>query len=205
MIIKIIIASLIIILGALLIKKFTSITKRHIRLRKKDIDGNYSANFAPHFPYQNTAILDLHAKGERYLFIGGNNQADKLFLLKDEQLIDVSEQVGLGNFHNNSYCAIAVDVNGNGLPDLFVARRDGIYLYENLQGIFNIKKLNINLADNHIPIFMAITDLQKTGAVDLFLTTYCKSNKKKQQTNNWQSFVFKNNGDNSFTELPQIT
>ncbi|WP_131783283.1 FG-GAP repeat domain-containing protein [Legionella gresilensis] len=195
--IEAVIALIIIILEALVVRKITS-SKRDIHTETKTVDiKNKTVSF--NYPcYINTALINLRAQGEQYLFLGGYKKANKLCLIKNDRLIDVSNQVGLIDSSNITYCAIAVDVNNDDLPDLFVAQDDGFYLYENRQGMFNIKKLDIDIDKNLIPISMAVTDIQQNGLVDLFVTAYRKKTDDKQLMNHYQSFLFKNKGDNTF-------
>ncbi|MGQ3888667.1 FG-GAP repeat domain-containing protein [Legionella sp. CNM-1927-20] len=202
MIIKIVIALLIIILEALVVRKITT-SKRNVQAESKTTDSSKETDNFNRPSFMNTALLNLRSQGEQYLFIGGYKKADKLFLIKNESLIDVSKQTGLRDASNITYCAIAADVNKDGLPDLFVAQEDGFYLYENRQGIFNIKKLNIEIEKDLIPISMAIANLQQTGWVDLFVTAYRKTTNDRQLIDHYQSFLFKNKGNNSFEDISQ--
>ncbi|STX50859.1 protein containing FG-GAP repeats (motif found in alpha integrins) [Legionella busanensis] len=195
--IEAVIALIIIILEALLVRKITS-SKHDIHAETKPINiSNKTEDF--NYPYyMNTALINLRSQGEQYLFAGGYNKPNKLYLIKNERLIDVSNQVGLRDSSNITHCVIAVDVNNDDFPDLFVAQNDGFYFYENRQGIFNIKKLNIEIDKNLIPISMAITDTQQNGLIDLFVTAYSKKTDDNQLINHYQSFLFKNKGDNTF-------
>ncbi|MBL7481425.1 CRTAC1 family protein [Legionella bononiensis] len=174
-----------------------------------DIDFTHEFDSKNSLPFMGAALFDLLGNGEQYLFVGGGyNQQDKLFVYRKGSFIDVSKEAGITKpKQDTTYGVVAVDATGDGKPDLFVTRDSGIYFYENKNGVFTIKKLDVAIDERYAPISIAIADLQKKGTVDLFVATYVKPpyvegqsifNKKNYGS---KSMLLKNNGDNTFTDI----
>ncbi|RAP38569.1 hypothetical protein B1207_01420 [Legionella quinlivanii] len=219
MIIKIIITFFLIIVGLIGIRILTwpsnPYPKQQASAEAIPHFDSIELNFVHQFdnekslPFMGAAIFNLEGNDVQYLFAGGGfNQEDKLFKFADGQFVDVSAQAGLQKPANDTtYGVIAVDANHDGLPDLFVARDSGIYFYENVQGRFNIKKLDIQIDPRYSPISIASADLQKKGTVDLYVAAYIKPEFVEGQTifnkkdYGAKSLLLKNNGDNTFTDI----
>lgn len=128
-----------------------------------EVDFVHKYDAKKSLPFMGAAIFNLTGNDEQYLFVGGGfNQEDKLFKYSDHRFIDVSKEAGLQKPENDTtYGVVAVDANRDGLPDLFVARDSGVYFYENQNGKFSIKKLDIKMDPRYSPISIATADLQK--------------------------------------------
>ncbi|QEY52959.1 FG-GAP repeat domain-containing protein [Legionella longbeachae] len=174
-----------------------------------EVDFVHKYDAKKSLPFMGAAIFNLTGNDEQYLFVGGGfNQEDKLFKYSEHRFIDVSKEAGLQKPENDTtYGVVAVDANRDGLPDLFVARDSGVYFYENQNGKFSIKKLDIKMDPRYSPISIATADLQKKGTVDLYVATYIKPdyvegqsifNKKDYGA---KSLLLQNNGDNTFTDI----
>lgn len=174
-----------------------------------EIDFTHKHDNKKSLPFMGAAIFNLKGNDDHYLFVGGGfNQDDKLFQYSNGLFIDVSREAGLQKPANDTtYGVVAVDANHDGLPDLFIARDSGIYFYENHQGTFTIKKLDIKMDPRYTPLSIATADLQKKGTVDLYVAAYIKPdyvegqsifNKKDYGA---KSLLLKNNGDNTFTDI----
>ncbi|WP_115302132.1 FG-GAP repeat domain-containing protein [Legionella beliardensis] len=206
--IKIIIALIIISLEAFLLRKFIRTkNEQHsysVPLKAPSANNsNYQIN-KPTLPFIGSAIFDLKGQGDTYLFIGGKpNQMDRVFLFQGENFLEVTHELTFSKLAEDAtYCAMAIDANGDGLDDLFLARHSGLYFYENQQGQFTMQKLNIPIDKDFIPIAIALADLRKS-VVDLIITyvkpTYFKKpNAFNQNAHSAKRFLLKNNGDNTF-------
>ncbi|STX37386.1 CRTAC1 family protein [Legionella feeleii] len=218
MILKIIFTLLIVLVLAITFRKITwptnpypeqTYTESIPHFKEVDVGFTHQYDKNHSLPFMGAAIFDLLGKGEQYLFVGGGyNQPDKLFVYRNNQFIDVSNEAGLTKPANDTtYAVVAVDATGNQLPDLFVARDSGIYFYENNQGVFTVKKLDIPIDERFAPISIAHADLQKKGTVDLYIAMYLKPAYVEGQTifnkKNYgaKSLLLKNNGDNTFTDI----
>jgi len=138
-------------------------------------------------------------------------QPDQLFVFKEGKFVDITQESGLTDKagDDTTYSVIAIDVNADGLVDLFVTRESGVYLYINNDGKFTGKKLDIPLNEKSAPLSLAVADLRKNGLVDLFVCGYIKIpfvegqtifNKKDYGAS---SLLLLNNGDNTFTDITE--
>ena len=160
-------------------------------------------------PFLGSAIIDVDGNGVPDVFLGGGyDQQDGLFAYRNGAFVDISQGSGLTKGpHDATYGAAVTDVNGDGKPDLFVARDSGVYLYINEGGHFKGQKLDIKFNEKSTPISIALTDLNGDGKVDLFLCNYLP--KKKMEGQNIfnkegygaTSMLLLNNGDNTFKDI----
>ncbi len=213
------IALIVLILALILLRKLTwlpnpyhsSILKDdeipHFKEIKVDFIHQYHKDKS--LPFMAGAVFDMRGDGIQYLFAGGGfNQADRLFVFKNDQFVDITEQSGLIKDPNDTtYGVAAIDVNHDGLIDLFIARQSGVYLYLNQNGHFVGKKLDIPFDEKSAPVSIAVADLLKRGLVDLFVCAYLKPEFVEGQTifnkegYGAKSLLLLNNGDNSFTDI----
>lgn len=154
-------------------------------------------------PFMGGAAFDMKGNGQQYLFLsGGYNQPDRLYKYNHDSLIDITEGSGLTKDPNDTtYGVAAIDAHDHGFIDLFIARQSGLYLYKNINGKFEGKKLDVPLGPNEIPTSIAVADLKKRGKVDLFICTSPKNGHKQDYTNGAKSLLLLNNGDNTFEDI----
>lgn len=131
---------------------------------KNDLDFS---NFNP------KTYIDISNTNHFALFVGKpKGEADQLLVKYNGQMIDISDQIPLLQNTNMTYAAVSVDINHNGYTDLIVAREDGVTLYLNKgNGEFEVKKL-LNESDKTIPISLTVSDYNKDGNVDIYVSQY---------------------------------
>ena len=121
------------------------------------------------------AVIDIDNDGVKEFFItGGRKQKDCLFRFENGTLVNIIDRVGIKNTEA-SYGAFSVDENNDGLTDLFVARESGIYLYINVDGVFEEKLIYASKKDS--PGFfmdIALSDSDNDGDVDIYISTFEK-------------------------------
>lgn len=118
------------------------------------------------------AWIDINNTDQPALFVGkGANEADELWMEVDGKKINIMDQVPiLSDAQAATYAALAVDVNHDGYTDLIVARDNGVTLYLN-HGFGNFTKRKIvNKSDMTVPISLAVTDYNKDGHVDVYVS-----------------------------------
>ncbi|MEE9393965.1 MAG: VCBS repeat-containing protein [Planctomycetota bacterium] len=176
-----------------------------------EVPFDFSHEFAEDrsHPFLGSAIIDIEGDGIPEVFIGGgSDQADGLMKFENGAFRNIAAGLGLDKKDNDATHGVNVlDVDGDGLPDLFVARQSGVYLYRNLGGRFQGKNLNIAFDENFIPLSMTLADLNRDGHVDMFVATYIKKEKMEGQRifnkdgYGAQSLLLLNNGDDTFRDI----
>jgi hypothetical protein len=170
---------------------------------------NQGNDFSKSLPFLASAIIDVDNDGIEELFLGGSkNTPDGLFQFKNNQLILIEGARGLTKGATASYGAVALDVDNNGEQDLLVAREDGIWLHHNKNGLFESKKLNAVMPEGTVPLSIAIADLNRDGAFDMYVSGYIRHDLVEGQNifregYGGSSRLFINNGDNSFTDMTE--
>jgi hypothetical protein len=162
-------------------------------------------------PMLAACIIDIDGDGIPELFLGGGkNQPDALFRFENGGFHAIAEIGGISKTTPDaSYGAATIDVDSDGDSDLFVARDSGVTLYINSGGHFSGKKLEIPFDKKSTPLSFAFADLDRNGAVDMFVSTYLPKaqmegmnifNKEGYGSN---SLLLLNNGDNTFKDITE--
>jgi hypothetical protein len=169
------------------------------------ISFNQGNDFSVSIPFLASAIIDIDGDGTEELFLGGSrNTPDGLFKFENNTLTAVE---GAGGIINNSASmgSVVLDVDNDGQQDLLVAREDGIWLHHNNKGTFTAKKLDAVMPDGTVALSIAIADLNRDGAFDMFISGYIRHDLVEGQNifregYGGSSRLFINNGDNTFTD-----
>jgi len=173
------------------------------------IDFVHKFDKSKSLPFMGAAVFDLKGNGEQHLFVGGGyDQPDHLYVFRNGKFVDITANSGITKKpKDTTYGVAAIDVNNDGIVDLFVARETGVYLYTYDNGRYKGKKLDIPLDPKHAPLSIAVADLKKRGLVDLFVCAYIKRPYVEGQTifnkegYGAKSLLLLNNGDNTFTDI----
>ena len=160
-------------------------------------------------PMAGSAIIDIDGDSVPELFLGGGrHQPDALFRYTPDGFIAIQDAGGISKtLSDASYGAATIDVDGDGDSDLFVARDSGVTLYINEGGRFTGTLLDIPFDENSTPLSFAFADLNRDGAVDMFVSTYLPKDRMEgmnifnKEGYGANSLLLLNNGDNTFTDI----
>lgn len=171
------------------------------RVHEGDLEASLSA--------MGISAIDIDGDGIDEVFVGGGHgQADALFRYTKDGFIEVNTG---DSFQKQTldatFGAASIDVTGDGLDDLFIARESGVYLYQNHEsGSFVGEVIDFDLADNTTPLSVALGDINRDGWVDLYISGYIKIELMEGETNfdidyGGYSYLLLNNGDNTWTDI----
>jgi len=169
----------------------------------------HTSDFVAGLPFMALSAIDADGDGVDEIFAGGGiGQQDALLSYDGNQL--VISPLGRGITKDNddpSYGAASIDATNDGLVDLFVARSSGLYFYENTEAGFDGQKVAFPLDEKSMPLSIAFADINKDGAVDIYLSNYIRTEFVEGETifNDLEyggiNNLLLNNGDNTFTDI----
>lgn len=172
---------------------------------------------APHryddttYAFRGSALIDINNDGIEELWLaGGKGEADSLFTYDGERFVNQAAQFGLDINTTTAGGALSIDANNDQRTDLFIAREDGIYFYENTGDTFTEEKLGITIEADAIPMSLSAGDINKDGFVDLYITTFKSPKSLKLATfnspaNRTQNIMAVNNGDGTYSDATEST
>jgi len=151
-------------------------------------------------------FFDLEGDGKNeFIITGGAAQNDAVFRYTNGTLQDISSQTGINNFAA-SYAAYSIDFDKSGSDDLFIARQDGIYFYENTAGKLNETKLAISFPQNAVPLDIDFADIDSDWDLDMYVSTFITPSLFRAAVFNDPSHVqtnlmLRNDGDLNFVDI----
>ena len=163
-------------------------------------------DFTVSLPFLASAIIDIDGDGVEELYLGGSTVTkDGLFKFQNNKLVPIDDAAGISNGDSASMGSVVIDVNHDGQQDLLVARENGIWLHINDKGHFSNTKLNATMPEGTVPLSIAIADLNRDGAFDMYVAGYIRHDLVEGQNlfregYGGSSRLFINNGDNTFTD-----
>jgi len=160
-------------------------------------------------PMIGSAIIDIDGDLVPELFLGGGrHQPDSLFRYTRTGFVPIKDAWDTPKaLPDATYGAATLDVDRDGDSDLFVARDSGVTLYVNNGGRFSGTLLDIPFDEKSTPLSFAFTDLNRDGAVDMFVSAYLPKAKMEglnifnKEDYGANSLLLLNNGDNTFTDI----
>ncbi len=169
------------------------------------IDFKHSFN-KDDFSFLGGTFIDVDGDGADEVFIAGwRGQDDALFTYNNEQLENKISNTNINNAAAG-YGSYAIDFDTDGDDDLFVARHDGVYYYDNNAGSFTETKLDIAFPNRALPLDIELGDSDNDGDLDMFVSTFVDPQFFKAATFNnpdivQKSLLLRNDGDLSFTDI----
>lgn len=173
------------------------------------IEFNQGNDFSVSLPFLASAIIDVDGDGVEELFLGGSkNTPDGLFAFKDNKLVAIEGALGITKGKTASMGSVVLDVDNDGRQDLLVAREDGIWLHRNDGKMFSTQKLDAKMPDDTLALSIAVADLNRDGAFDMYVAGYIRHELVEGQNifregYGGSSKLFINNGDNTFTDMTE--
>ncbi len=165
--------------------------------------------FKKSLPFMASAVIDIDNDGVEELFLGaGKSKSDGLFKFQDDALVPIDGSAGISKGDVASYGSVVLDVNKDGKQDLLIAREDGIWLSTNQGGTFDNQRLDAVMPDDTVALSIAIADLNRDGAFDMFVAGYIKHELVEGQNIFREGYggtskLFINNGDNTFKDMTE--
>lgn len=182
--------------------------KTDLRFSEIAADFTHTSDFVAALPFMGLSAIDIDNDGIDEIFVGGGiGQQDGLQKYDGSKLVSInSDGWFTKDINDPTYGASSIDANNDGYVDLFVVRSSGLYLYENTGKIFKGRKIDFELDKKSMPLSVAFGDLNKDGAVDLYLSNYIKPEYVEGETifngeYGGISNLLLNNGDNTFTDI----
>ncbi len=177
--------------------------------QKIDIDFTIAWDQDVH-PFTGAAAIDVDGDNVDEVFIGGgNNQADRLYRYINGELVNTIANTGLSNVEA-AHGAVSFDMDSDGDVDLAVARATGVYLYvNNGLGVFEEQLIPVlNQPAESEPFQVAVTDVDRDGDVDLYISYFVAFPQFRSATFNDPSHaklnrLLLNNGDMTFTDVTE--
>lgn len=180
-------------------------------LRYQEIDTQFihTSDFKKALPFMALSAIDVDNDGIDEIFVGGGiGQQDAIQAYNGSSLITSNYGNGIRKDQNDpTYGAMSIDATADGLADLFVARESGVYFYTNTGNGFEGGQLDIPLDQKSMPLSIAAGDINKDGAVDLYISNYIRPEYVEGETifNDLEyggiNNLLLNNGDNTFTDI----
>jgi len=172
---------------------------------KTSIDFEHSFDSSM-FSFLGWTFIDTDNDGNNeFLITGWKGQSDGLFRYKNGAVENIIANSGITN-SSAGYGSYAIDFDTDGDEDLFVTRHDGVYYYDNTNGTFTEKKLDIVFPDRAAPLDVELWDIDNDGDLDMFVSTFVDPAFFKAATFNnpsivQKSLLLRNDGDLTFTDI----
>ena len=163
-------------------------------------------------PFMAAVVIDIDGDGRDEAFLGGGRAQQDALLSFDAAsgaFRDIAGERGLSKTGGDATMGGgAIDIDGDGAPELFVARESGVWLYRNRGGKFDGANLDLPIDATSVPLSIAFGDLNRDGAVDFYVSGYLRNALVEKQTKftgpyGGHSHLFMNNGDNTWRDATE--
>ncbi len=180
----------------------------NLRFSEISTDFKHEMDLKKSLPFLGASAIDIDGDGIDEIFVGGGNDQEDAFLKYNNGALEkISTNLGLDKPKGvTTFGAASIDATNDGQADLFVAREDGIYFYTNIGGKFSGNKVDFPLEKTSMPLSIALGDINKDGAVDLYISNYIRNEYVEGETifnkpYGAYSNMLLNNGDNTFKDI----
>jgi len=170
---------------------------------------------APHtyddstYAFRGSALIDINNDGIEELWLaGGKGEPDSLFMYENTVFTNKADSANLANANSTAGGAISLDIDDDKDIDLIIAREDGIYIATNNNAVFETTKVDLEFEQDAVPMSLTAGDINKDGAIDLYISTFKSAKKLKLATfnnpsNRTANILALNNGDNTFIDATE--
>ncbi len=151
----------------------TSVQSENTTFKPIDLDFDVVWDDAVH-PFTGATAIDVNGDGRDEVFIGGGlNQADRLYAWQNGTLVNIEPGSNLSSM-DATHGAMSLDMDTDGDVDLILARAGGVYLYLNDgSGTFEERVIEVtNQPPESEPFQVAVTDYDRDGDVDLYVSYF---------------------------------
>ena len=174
---------------------------------EKPKEMDFERRRTPDAPMVGSSVLTINDKD--YIFIGGGeNQDDKLFEYNEatQKMIDIIKQTGISS-KEATYSALSFDMDKNGLDDLLVGRKSGVYLYKQVKPfIFKKSKIYESDGEDKLPLALSVSDYNRDGNPDIYVSYFINFKKYKgsvfnEPSHNRGNVMLQGKGNNQFVDV----
>lgn len=141
-------------------------------------ETDFTRRRTPDAPMVGSSVITINNKD--YIFIGGGeDQDDKLYEYNQAtgKLVDIIKRTGISS-KEPTYSALSIDMDKDGMDDLLVGRKSGVYLYKQVEPfIFKKSKIFESDGDDQIPLALSVSDYNKDGNPDIYISYFINFNK----------------------------
>lgn len=143
------------------------------------------------WPFVGSTTINIF--GKNHLFVGNLNNGNDALLLFNEKTNEFDDVISKTNIQSNTktYSAVSYDINNDGYDDLIVGKEDGVYLYLGNGGYYFTKKKIVDKS-NKVPLAIAVSDYDKDGKPDMYISYFAQLNNYKGSIFNDPSHGHKN-------------
>lgn len=150
-----------------------SVGDTELRFTAVDLPFTNVPDLEASLPFLGSAAFDRDGDGLDELFLGGGKlQSDAILAFRNTQFETVQELTKTQA--DATHGVVSHDLDDDGDVDLLIARESGVWRYDNIDGEYVGRNLNLPLADNTTPLSLALGDVNRDGQVDLFVSGYIK-------------------------------
>ena len=189
-------------------KEWTKQGETDLEFTQVAVDFSHQADLDNSLPFLASAAIDIDGDGRDEVFLGGGkNQPDAFLKFDGDKFVNVAANYAINKTNGDATLgAASLDLEGDGLADLVVARESGVWLHHNRPTMgFSNEKIPLEIADNTTPLSIAFGDVNKDGWADIYVSGYIKISAVQGETIFSEgyggfSYLLVNNGDNTWRD-----
>ena len=159
--------------------------------------------------FSGSAVLEYN--NNDYLFIGGGEGQHDVLLkynIKTKKFDNIIADTGLSDPNYATFSAVSFDLNNDGLNDLIVGRKNGVWLYTQKRD-FKFVKTKITDLHDKVPLALSISDFNKDKKADIYISAFTPMSKYRGSIFNdplhdRKNVLLKNTG-NGFIDVTKKT
>ncbi len=181
--------------------------KTSLRFSRIEIPFSNEVDLKNSLPFMAAAAIDINNDGRDEIFLGGGkHQQDGLFKFQNGVFENIIDSIFPAKAIDDATMgAASIDINGDRLPDVFVTRESGIWLYESGAEKYETRFLGTMPESNTVPLSIALGDVNGDGWTDFYASGYIRNNLVEGTTvfnkpYGGYSALFINNGDNTWRD-----